>query len=88
MGKGERLLNLGHKLVVFLTKDARFVKVRVPVGQEAQAEEDGHTANSQRATPKTPYSSAPLNEGRLIRRILNSPFPWNIGQFSPVILRM
>jgi len=33
-------------------------------GEEAQAEEDGRTANSQRTTPKTPYSNAPLKEGR------------------------
>ena len=76
MGKGERVLKPEAQAGGgFLTKDARFVKVRVPVGQEAQAEEDGRTANSQRTTPKTPYSNAPLKEGRPDQAQLKQPIP-------------
>jgi hypothetical protein len=76
MGKGERVLKPGAQAGGgFLTKDARFVKVRVPVGQEAQAEDDGRTVNSQRAIPKTPYSNAPLKEGRPDQVHLKQPIP-------------
>jgi hypothetical protein len=38
------------------------VKVRVPIGQDAQEDEGARTANNGRAAPKTPYSNAPLKE--------------------------
>jgi hypothetical protein len=62
-GVGERFLKPGEQPSGFLTKDARFVKVRVPVGQEAQGKEDARTENRDRAVPKTPYSNTPLKEG-------------------------
>jgi hypothetical protein len=62
-GKGERFLKSGEQPGGFLTKDARFVKVRVPVGQEAQEGETSRTENSTPAMAKTPYSNAPLKEG-------------------------
>ncbi|MBI3304171.1 MAG: hypothetical protein HYZ72_19070 [Deltaproteobacteria bacterium] len=62
-GPGERFLKPGEQPGGFLTKDARFVKVRVPVGQETQGGDDARTENRNRAVPKTPYSNAPLKEG-------------------------
>jgi hypothetical protein len=62
-GKGERFLKSGERPGGgFLTQDAHFVKIRVPTGQDTQAEDGGRTANNGRATPKTPYSNAPLKE--------------------------
>ena len=62
-GPGERFLQPGEQPGGFLTKDARFVKVRIPVGQEAQGGGDNRSENRNRALPKTPYSNAPLKEG-------------------------
>jgi hypothetical protein len=63
-GKGERFLKSGDQPGGgFLTQDAHFVKVRVPLNRGNQGEEDTLTANTNRATPKTPYSNAPLKEG-------------------------
>ncbi|MGH7963200.1 MAG: hypothetical protein ACRERD_15470, partial [Candidatus Binatia bacterium] len=57
-------LRPGEQASGFLTKDARFVKVRVPVGQEAQQEDSGkRTDNPNTTVPRTPYSNAPLKEG-------------------------
>lgn len=62
-GRGQRFLQPGEQPGGgFLTRDAQFVKVRVPIDQNAQADEGGRTANNGRATPKTPYSNAPLKE--------------------------
>ena len=62
-GKGERSLKPGEQPGGgFLTQDAHFVKIRVPISQDAQADEGARTANTGRATPKTPYSNAPLKE--------------------------
>jgi hypothetical protein len=62
-GRGERFLKPGEQPGGgFLTQDAHFVKVRVPIGQDAQANEGARTANNGRALPKTPYSNAPLKE--------------------------
>ena len=60
---GERFLQPGEQTGGFLTKDARFVKVRIPVGDEAQGESDKRTENRSPALPKVPYSNAPLKEG-------------------------
>jgi len=60
---GERFLQPGEQPGGFLTKDARFVKVRIPVGEEAQGESDKRTENRGPAQPKVPYSNAPLKEG-------------------------
>ena len=62
-GPGERFLQPGEQPGGFLTKDARFVKVRIPVGQETQGGGDNRSENRNRALPKTPYSNAPLKEG-------------------------
>jgi hypothetical protein len=62
-GRGERFLKPGEQPGGgFLTQDAHFVKVRVPIGQDAQANEGTRTANNSRAVPKTSYSNAPLKE--------------------------
>ena len=60
---GERFLQPGEQPGGFLTKDARFVKVRIPVGDETQADNDRRTENRGPALPKVPYSNAPLKEG-------------------------
>jgi hypothetical protein len=60
---GERFLQPGEQPGGFLTKDARFVKVRIPVGEEAKGESDRRTENRGPAQPKVPYSNAPLKEG-------------------------
>jgi hypothetical protein len=60
---GERFLQPGEQPGGFLTKDARFVKVRIPVGDEIQAESDRRAENRGPAQPKVPYSNAPLKEG-------------------------
>jgi hypothetical protein len=60
--RGERFLKPGEQPGGFLTKDARFVKVRVPFGDAPQGEGDKLTENYDRAQPKTPYSNAPLKE--------------------------
>jgi hypothetical protein len=58
----ERFLRPGEQPGGFLTKDAQFVKIRVPVGQDP-AGGDTRTAGRGGAVPKTPYSNAPLTEG-------------------------
>ncbi len=60
---GERFLQPGEQPGGFLTKDVRFVKVRIPVGEEVQGESDKRTGNRGPALPKVPYSNAPLKEG-------------------------
>jgi hypothetical protein len=60
---GERFLQPGEQPGGFLTKDARFVKVRIPVGEEARGESDRRTENRGPAQPKVPFSNAPLKEG-------------------------
>ena len=63
-GKAERFSKPGEKPGGFLTKDARFVKVRVPAGYERQGESSQRTTeNYSQAKPKTPYSNAPLKKG-------------------------
>ena len=59
---GERFLKPGEQPGGFLTKDAQFVKVRVPLGQDAPGG-DKRTEGRGGALPKTPYSNAPLKEG-------------------------
>lgn len=61
-GKGERFLQPGEQPGGFLTKDARFVKVRIPVDTEPQGRGDTLTENYDRMQPRTPYSNAPLKE--------------------------
>lgn len=60
---GERFLQPGEQPGGFLTKDARFVKVRVPVGEESPGGDAQRIENRNRALPKTPYSNTPLKEG-------------------------
>jgi len=62
-GPGERFLQPGEQPGGFLTKDARFVKVRIPVGEESREENGKRTENRGPALPKVPYSNAPLKEG-------------------------
>ena len=60
--RGERFLKPGEQPSGFLTKDARFVKVRIPFGSAPPGEGENLTENYDRAQPKTPYSNAPLKE--------------------------
>lgn len=61
-GAGERFLQPGERPGGFLTEEAQFVKVRIPIGQDAQ--EGGKRIAGRGGTlPKTPYSNAPLKEG-------------------------
>jgi hypothetical protein len=62
-GTAERFSKPGEKPGGFLTKDAGFVKVRVPTGYEAQGKATQRTTNTSQAKPKTPYSNAPLKHG-------------------------
>ena len=59
---GERFLKPGEQPGGFLTKDVRFVKVRIPFGNAPQGEGENLTENYDRTQPKTPYSNAPLKE--------------------------
>lgn len=59
---GERFLKPGEQPSGFLTKDARFVKVRIPFGNAPPSEGEKLTENYDRTQPKTPYSNAPLKE--------------------------
>mgnify|MGYP003394098045 CR=1 FL=1 len=59
---GERFLKPGEQPGGFLTKDARFVKVRIPFGNPPQEEGENLTENTDRTQPKTPYSNTPLKE--------------------------
>ena len=59
-GKAERFSKPGEKPGGFLTRDARFVKVRVPQGYEEQGTTTRRITNTSQAKPKTPYSNAPL----------------------------
>lgn len=59
---GERFLKPGEQPGGFLTKDARFVKVRIPFGKAPPGEGENLTENYDRTQPKTPYSNAPLKE--------------------------
>ena len=59
---GERFLKPGEQPGGFLTKDARFVKVRIPFGNAPQGEGENLTENYDQTQPKTPYSNTPLKE--------------------------
>ncbi|MGE0680563.1 MAG: hypothetical protein AB7P69_06595 [Candidatus Binatia bacterium] len=62
-GKGERSVKSGDQPGGgFLTQDTHFVKVRVPISQDAQTDKGTRTTNTGRTAPKTPYSNAPLKE--------------------------
>ena len=60
--KAQRFIQAGEKLGGFLTKDVRFVKVRVPVGDESQSDTEKRTPNTSPAQPTTPHSNAPLTD--------------------------
>lgn len=76
-GKGERFAKSGAEPGSgFLTEDAQFVKVRVPVGQEAQAAGEGaRTSRNSRTMPKTTYSNAPLKESTPEQAQMKQPIP-------------
>lgn len=59
---GDRFLKPGEQPGGFLTKDARFVKVRIPFGNAPPGEGENLTENYDQTQPKTPYSNAPLKE--------------------------
>ncbi|MBI3247562.1 MAG: hypothetical protein HYZ50_13750 [Deltaproteobacteria bacterium] len=76
VGKGKNALKPGEQPGSgFLTQDARFVKVRVPLGQDVPGGEDGRSEHNGRATPKTPYSNAPLKEGTPDQAQAKQPIP-------------
>lgn len=75
-GKPERFSKPGEKPGGFLTKDTRFVKVRVPAGYEQQGESSKRTTeNYSQAQPKTPYSNAPLKKGPANTSEPSQPIP-------------
>jgi len=74
-GKGERFLKPGEQPGGFLTKDARFVKVRIPASTDPQGRGDTLTENYDRAQPKTPYSNAPLKDAPPDHAQLKQPIP-------------
>ena len=61
-GPAPRFGRAGEKVVGFLTKDVRFVKVRVPAGDTGHSDTQERTANTSPAQPITPYSNAPLTD--------------------------
>lgn len=76
-GKGEHVPKPGAQPGGgFLTEDAQFVKVRVPMGQEAQAADEGaRTSNNGLTIPKTAYSNAPLKESAPEQAQMKQPIP-------------
>lgn len=74
-GPGERFLKPGEQPGGFLTKDARFVKVRIPLGNAPQGEGENLTENTDRTQPKTPYSNVPLKEAPPDQVQLKQPVP-------------
>ena len=61
-GPAPRFVRAGEKVGGFLTKDVRFVKVRVPAGDTGHSDTQERTANTSPARPITPYSNAPLTD--------------------------
>ena len=74
-GRGERFTQPGEQPGGFLTKDARFVKVRIPMGNEPEGRGDTLTDNYNPAQPKTPYSNAPLKDALPDEVQLKQPIP-------------
>jgi hypothetical protein len=74
-GPGERFLKQGEQPGGFLTKDARFVKVRIPFGTAPQEEGENLTEHTDRTQPKTPYSNAPLKEAPPDQAQVKQPVP-------------
>lgn len=72
---GERFLKPGEQPGGFLTKNARFVKVRIPFGTAPQEEGENLTENTDRTQPKTPYSNAPLKEASPDQAQVKQPVP-------------
>ncbi len=72
---GERFLKPGEQPGGFLTKDARFVKVRIPFGTAPQEEGENLTENTDRTQPKTPYSNTPLKEAPPDQAQVKQPVP-------------
>ena len=61
-GPAPRFGRAGEKVGGFLTKDVRFVKVRVPAGDTGHSDTGERTTNTSPARPITPYSNAPLTD--------------------------
>ena len=61
-GPAPRFGRAGEKVGGFLTKDVRFVKVRIPAGDTGHSDTGERTANTSPARPITPYSNAPLTD--------------------------
>lgn len=57
---GEHYYQPGEGPAGFLTKDAKFVKVRVPRGVESQGQGGRRVPSTQKTAPLIPYSNAPL----------------------------
>jgi hypothetical protein len=75
-GKGERFLKPGDEPGGgFLTKDAQFVKIRVPIALEEQGQGETLTEHTNRTTPKTRYSNVPLKEGQPDQPQAKQPIP-------------
>ena len=74
-GKGERFYKKGEQPGGFLTKDARFVKVRIPTGLEADAGSTQRTENASQAVPTIPYSNAPLADRLEEKNAPQQPIP-------------
>lgn len=74
-GKGERFYKKGKQPGGFLTKDARFVKVRIPTDLEADAGSKQQTENASQAVPSIPYSNAPLADRPEEKNAPQQPIP-------------
>ena len=74
-GKGERFYKKGEQPGGFLTKDARFVKVRIPTDLETEAGSAQRTENASRAVPTIPYSNAPLADRPEEKNAPQQPIP-------------
>ncbi len=74
-GTGERFYKKGEQPGGFLTKDARFVKVRIPTVLETDAGSGQRTENASGAVPSIPYSNAPLVDRPEERNAPQQPIP-------------
>jgi len=74
-GESERFYKKGERPGGFLTKDARFVKVRIRTDLEADAGSEQRTENASRAVPSIPYSNAPLADRPEEKNAPQQPIP-------------
>ena len=81
-GPAPRFGRAGEKVGGFLTRDARFVKVRVPAGDTGHSDTGERTPNASPARPITPYSNAPLTDQTRDSTPAGQPIPL---EYRPIL---